>query len=126
MAQSSTAPKGAVDQLIPWLLDEDRQPRGMPFSEAIFHPGKKVLGFDTKNPIHGRVITAISAACNETMKRLNAPDSTIENVDRINELSSHFEDSLRELVNSTPGLGCGFPLTTEGKLQRSGYSDAHN
>jgi hypothetical protein len=50
MAQSSTAPKGAVDQLIPWLLDEDRQPRGVPFSEVIFYGGKKVLGFDDEEP----------------------------------------------------------------------------
>jgi len=57
------------------------------------------------------------------MKRLNAPDSAIQNVDRINEVSSHFEDSLRELLNATPGLRCDFPLTAEGKVQRSGYPD---
>ena len=57
------------------------------------------------------------------MKRLNAPNSAIQHVDRINEVSSHFEDSLRELLNATPGLRCDFPLTAEGKLQRSGYPD---
>src|SRR5439155_12647156 len=59
----------------------------------------------------------------ETMKRLNAPDSVIQNVDRINEVSSHFENTLRELLNVTPGLQCDFPVTAEGKLQRSGYPD---
>jgi len=34
--QTSPAPKGPVDQLIPWLLDEDQQLRGVPFSELIF------------------------------------------------------------------------------------------
>ena len=49
--------------------------------------------------------------------------SAIQNVDRINEVNSHFEDSLRLLLNATPGLRCDFPLTAEGKLQRSGYPD---
>jgi hypothetical protein len=44
-------------------------------------------------------------------------------VDRINEVSSHFEDTLRELLNATPGLRCDFPLTADGKVQRSGYPD---
>jgi hypothetical protein len=70
-----------------------------------------------------RVAKAISVACNKTMKRLNAPDSEIQNIDRINEVSSHFEDTLRELLNATPGLQCDFPPTADGKLQRSGYPD---
>src|SRR6266404_5489884 len=124
MAQLSPVPKAAVDQLIPWLLDEDQQLRGLQFSEVIFDTsGKKVFRFDANNPVDQRVAKAISAACDETIKRLNAPDSAIQNVDRINELSSHFEDSLRELLNATPGLRCDFPLTAEGKLQRSGYPD---
>ena len=57
------------------------------------------------------------------MKRLNAPGSAIQNVDRINEVSSYFEDTLRELLNSTPGFSCEFPLTAEDKVQRSGYPD---
>jgi hypothetical protein len=124
MAQLSPVPKAAVDQLIPWLLDEDRELRGVPFSEVILDTtGKKVLRFDVSDPVDQRVARAIRAACDETMKRLNAPDSTIQNVDRINEVSSHFEDSLRELLNTAPGLSCDFPLTAEGKMQRSGYPD---
>src|SRR4030095_6807675 len=116
--------KAAVDQLIPWLLDEDQQLRGVPFSELIFDTtGRKVLPFAANNAVDQRVAKAISAACDETMKRLNAPDSVIQNVHRINEVSSHFEDALRELLNATPGLQCVFPVTAEGKLQRSGYPD---
>jgi hypothetical protein len=38
--------KAAVDQLIPWLLDEDQQLRGVAFSELIFDTtGRKVLPF---------------------------------------------------------------------------------
>ena len=42
---------------------------------------------------------------------------------RINEVSGHFEDMLRELLNATPGLNCDFPRTAEGHVQRSGYPD---
>jgi hypothetical protein len=119
-----TTANAPVDQLIPWLLDEDQQLRGVPFGEVIFDTtGKKVLPFDPKNTVDQRVAKAISAACNETMKRLNAADSAIQNIDRINEVSSHFENTLQELLNATPGLQCDFPLTAEGKLQRSGYPD---
>jgi hypothetical protein len=82
-----------------------------------------VLPFDANDAVDQRVAKAISAACDQTMKRLNAADSVIQNVDRINEVSSHFEDTLRELLNSTPGLQCDFPFTAEGKVQRSGYPD---
>ncbi|PYL10826.1 MAG: hypothetical protein DMF48_09910, partial [Verrucomicrobia bacterium] len=122
--QTSPAPKGPLDQLIPWLLDEDQQLRGVAFSELIFDTtGKKVLPFEANNAVDQRVAKAISAACDETMKRFNASDSKIQNIDRINEVSSHFEDTLRELLNATRGLHCDFPVTAEGKLQRSGYPD---
>src|SRR6266478_661085 len=124
LAQTSPAPKAPVDQLIPWLLNEDQQLRGVPFSELIFDTtGRKVLSFEANNAVDQRVAKAISAACDETMKRLNAPDSMIQNVGRINEVSSHFEDTLRELLSSTPGLICDSPRTIEGKVQRSGYPD---
>jgi hypothetical protein len=122
--QTSPAAGAPVDQLIPWLLDEDRRLRGIPFAEVIFDAtGKRVLATDPKNQIDQRVIKQISAACDETMKRFNAPESGIQKVARINEVSSHFEDSFRELLNATPGLNCDFPRTAEGRVQRSGYPD---
>ena len=124
LAQTSPPPKAPVDQLIPWLLDEDQQLSGVPFSEVVFDTtGRKVLPFEANHPVDQRVAKAISAACDETMKRLNAAESVIQNIDRINELSSHFENTLRELLNATPGLQCDFPLTADGKIQRSGYPD---
>jgi len=115
---------GEMDQLIPWLIDEDRQLRGIPFSELIVATtGRKVLPFDANNAVDQRVAKAIGGACDATIKRLNAQDSAIQNIDRINEVSSHFEDTLRELLNMTSGLQCDFPLTVEGKVQRSGYPD---
>jgi len=116
--------KAPVDQLIPWLLDEDRQLRGIPFAEVILDTtGKHVLAVDGKNETDQRVIKQISAACDETMKQMNAPDSVIQRILRINEVSGHFEDTLRELLNSTPRLTCDFPHTAEDRVMRSGYPD---
>ena len=113
-----------VDQLIPWLLNEDRQLRGIPFAEVIFDTtGKRVLAFNRQDETDQRVAKQISAACDETLKRLNAADSVIQNVGRINEVSSHFEDTLRDLLNTTPGLSCDFPHTAQDRVLRSGYPD---
>jgi hypothetical protein len=123
LPESSPVP-AAVDQLIPWLLDENQHLKGIPFSEVIFGAtGKKVLSFDAKSADDQRVAKAISAACDETMKRMNIVDSPIQNIDRINEVSSHFEDTLHQLLNATPGLRCEFSPTADGKVQRSGYPD---
>jgi hypothetical protein len=120
----SPAPKSAVDQLIPWLLDEDRQLRGIPFSEVILDTtGKRVLPVDAKSEVDQRVIKHLRTALDEVLKRVNAPDHPVQAVGRINEVSSHFEDLLRELLNATPGLSCDFPRTIDGKVQRSGYPD---
>jgi hypothetical protein len=121
---SPTPATAPVDQLIPWLLQEDRQLKGIAFSEVIFDTtGKRMLPVERKNEVDQRVIKAIAAACDQTVKRLNAPDSPIQRVERINEGSSHFEDALRDLLNSSPGLNCDFPRTADGKIQRSGYPD---
>ena len=121
---ATTVADAPIDQLIRWLLDENRQLRGIPFAEVIFDAtGKRVLPVNPKDEIDQRLIKQIGAACDETLRRFNTPDSAIQNVARINEVSSHFEDSLRQLLNAAPGLNCDFPRTVEGRVQRSGYPD---
>lgn len=116
--------KGGVDTLIPWLLQEDQELRGIPFSEVIFDAtGKKVLAPKRDDAEDQRVIKAIGAACDETLKRLNADGSSIQGIPRINEVSSHFEDALRDALNAMPGYLCGSPPTADGHTQRSGYPD---
>ena len=127
-AQTATTPssteKAAVDALIPWLLQEDAELRGIPFREVIFDTtGKRVLAFNPKNEIDGRVLKQISSVLDEVMARLNASDSVIQGISRINEVSSHFEDLIRELLNRAPGFSCDLPKTTAGATQRSGYPD---
>ena len=120
----ATKPQAPVDALIPWLLEETSQLRGIPFREVIFDTtGKKVLATDPKDAVDQRVIREISTALDAAMRQLNAPDSVIQGIPRINEVSSHFEDKLRELLNAAPGLSCDFPRTEDRKVQRSGYPD---
>jgi hypothetical protein len=124
IATPSPTEKAAVDALIPWLLQEDAQLRGIPFSEVIFDAtGKRVLAFNPKDETDARVAKQIGAVFDEVMTRLNASASTIQGIARINEVSSHFEDLIRELLNKTPGLTCDFPKTAAGGKQRSGYPD---
>ena len=124
IASSERNEKAPVDALIPWLLQEDEQLRGIPFSEVIFDStGKRVLAFNPKDETDARVVKQIASVLDEVMARLNAPESAIQGIPRINEVSSHFEDLIRELLNKAPGLNCDFPKTSQGYLQRSGYPD---
>ncbi len=113
-----------VDVLIPWLLQEDHKLREIPFSEVVFAAtGKRVLALDLKTEADLELVQRVSDVLNEVMTRMNAPESPIQNVARINEVSSHFEDLLHELLDGVPGLRCDFPHTAEERVQRSGYPD---
>jgi hypothetical protein len=122
--QSAATPKTPIDQLIPWLLDEDRQLRGIAFGSVIFDTtGKRVLPIDPQNEVDQRVIKQIGLVLDEVLTTMNSADSPIQKIPRINEVSSHFEDKLRELLNAAPGFSCDFPHTAAEKIQRSGYPD---
>lgn len=115
---------GAVTQLIPWLLDESAALKGIPFSDVIAATsGKKVLPIDRADKDSQRILSEIGHALDDVLVAMNAPDSPARSAKRVNEMSSHFEDSLREKLNARPGFACDFPKTTEGRTQRSGYPD---
>jgi hypothetical protein len=123
-AQPRSPPDAPVDQLIPWLLKEESGFRGVPFAEVIQDTtGKKVLPFSPSDPVDQRVVRALTTALDDVVKQMNAPDSAIQKIERINEASSHFEDAVRERLNSVAGLHCEIPPTAEGHLMRSGYPD---
>lgn len=128
LARAQTAPPSTggspVDQLIPWLLKENGELREIPFSEVIFDTtGKRVRPVEKANPVHQRMIKAIASALDSVVHDLNAPASAIQTIGRINEVSSHFEDGVRERLNAISGLHCEIPPTADGRLQRSGYPD---
>src|SRR5689334_23227670 len=59
-AVPSTAEKAPIDRLIPWLLQEDAQLRGISFGEVIFDTtGKRVLVFNPKDEVDARVVKQI-------------------------------------------------------------------
>jgi hypothetical protein len=121
---AETPQKAAVDQLIPWLLREDGDLRTIPFSQVIFDAtGKRVLAIDPKSESDQGVVRQVSSVLDEVVREMNAPDSPVQKVGRINEASSHFEDLLREKLNRLPGFSCDFPRTSEDRVQRSGYPD---
>ena len=124
LAQSPSPVKAPVDQLIPWLLDEGGQLRGIPFSEVIFDTtGKRVLAFDPKDENDARVVKHIRHALDEVMAKLNEPGSVIQSIPRINEVSSHFEDAMRAALTVPPNFTCEIPKTPDGHEMRSGYPD---
>lgn len=125
-APSSPTPAGnhAVETLIPWLLQENGQLRQIPFREVIFAAtGKKVRAIDLHDATDRRVVDQIKTALDEVVRLMNEPESPIQSIGRINEVSSHFEDALRGLLDKAPGLHCAVPLTASGRVQRSGYPD---
>jgi hypothetical protein len=114
----------AIDTLIPWLLREDSQLRGVPFAQVIQDTtGKKVLAINPKDATDQRVVKQIGAVLDGVVRQMTEPGSVIQGISRINEVSSHFEDLMRKLLDAAPGLSCDFPRTSKGRVQRSGYPD---
>jgi len=123
-AEAEASPASPIAPFITWLLDRNRELNGIEFREVILATtGKMVLAFDPNSEADQRVLKALSVALDNATKQMNAPGSAIQNVARINEVSSHVEDLLRELLKADGTLTCDFPRTAEGHIQRSGYPD---
>lgn len=113
-----------VQTLIPWLLDEASNFKGIRFADVIAATsGKRVLPFDPKDADDQRVVAAIGPVLTEVLAAMNAPDSKTRSARRVNEMSSKFEDALQAKLNALPGFACTFPTTATGAKQRSGYPD---
>ena len=118
------SPKSPASTFIPWLLQGKEELNQVPFSDVIFYAtGKKVLAIDRASETDQRMLKQISSALDQTLKRMNAPDSPVQSVARVNEVSAPFETMLRDVLNSAEGLTCEFAKTAGEKVQRSGYPD---
>ena len=109
--------------LIKGLLKEDLSHRDFDFSlvvEAV--SGKKVLPAKGRES-QARMTAAITAVMDRLLLEMNANDSPIRGLRRINEGSRFFEDGLLEALEKMEGITCGIPPTREGSAQRSGYPD---
>ena len=85
--------------------------------------GKRVLPFQPdKLPADAACRKHIAQAADRVLAALNATDSPLRGLRRINEGSRHVEDKLAVLLNDGE-FACAVPRTTSGEEQRSGYPD---
>lgn len=109
--------------LIRGLLKEDLSSREFDFPLVVAAvSGKKVLPAKGRES-RARVLAAVTLAMDNLLKEMNAEDSPVRGLRRINEGSRFFEEGLLEGLENTPGITCGIPPTREGVAQRSGYPD---
>jgi hypothetical protein len=109
--------------LVRQLLGEKLGDRSFSFATvAEACSGKKVIPLAAKES-HTRVQAAIESALSRAVEKLNAPDSPVRSLRRINEASRFFEDALHESLNAEPDLSCDVPPNRRGEAQRSGYPD---
>jgi hypothetical protein len=120
------AADGATDAgaLIQWLLAEDRDLAGIPFSEIIkATTGKAILPIEANRPADRELLGKLRAVLDRVLAAMNQPENPAHAQKRINEVSAHFERALLAALNEVPGFACEYPKTAAGKIQRSGYPD---
>ncbi len=111
-----------IHELVKWLLENNESLKGMPFSEVVeATSGRRIIPIDREKD--AAILKEIGVAMDVVLKRMNAADSPVKKVGRINEASHFFEDAMMEEFNKIPGWKCSFPLTANGEVQRSGYPD---
>jgi hypothetical protein len=120
-AQSKEAEAG---QLILWLLDEDRDLNGIPFADIIHATsGKRIIPLNRTNAADRALLAKIGTAMDRVLARMNATNSPAQKERRINEVSRHFEEAMRQELDAVAGFKCAWPVTAAGAAQRSGYPD---
>ena len=108
--------------LIHWLLADNRDLKGIPFSEVLAATtGKKIYPIDSSRD--AAWLAQLSKVLDKTLETLNKPEHKIHTTARVNEASRFIEDELMAQCRLVPGWSCGVPPTTDGAEQRSGYPD---
>lgn len=117
-------PSREVDALVRWLLSDDAGFKDVLFGDVIAAAtGRRIVPVDLKDNTDRRIVEAIGRVMDTVLLAMNRSDASVQRVQRINEVSSHFEEMMREKLNAMPGFSCEFPRTADGSLQRSGYPD---
>ncbi len=114
--------KSDATEFLGWLLQEDRDLKGIDFSEVLAATsGKKIIPIDpaTDKPW----IQKLGEILDRTLAKLNDPSHPIHSAGRINEASRFIEDELLAECSAVEGWSCGIPKTALGEEQRSGYPD---
>jgi hypothetical protein len=113
-----------VSSLISTFLDGGGTYKDIPFSEVIeASSGNRVIPLDPNDQVDAMILEELTIAIDATLAEFNQADSPTHSEKRINEVSSHFEVKLKELMEAAPGFTCDYPRTRQGNLQRSGYPD---
>jgi hypothetical protein len=116
--------ESAAATFIPWLLHGKEELTQMPLADVVFHAtGKKIIAIDPQNEGDQRVLALLRTTLDEVLITMSAPDSPVQSVARINEVSGPFENMIRERLDAAEGFSCDFPKIAGGKVQRSGYPD---
>jgi hypothetical protein len=113
-----------VERIVTGLMAEENELAGVPFAEVVrAATGKKVLALSPTNSVDEELLSKISRAMNEVLRKLNAPGGPAQQKQRINEVSALFETAMKAELNAVEGFECDFPKTAAGARQRSGYPD---
>ncbi len=114
--------KSDAAEFIDWLLQDERDLKGIPFSEVLAATtGKKILPVDPE--ADKPWLEKLGAILDRTLAKLNDPSHPIHTAGRINEASRFIEDELLAECEGVEGWSCGIPKTFAGEEQRSGYPD---
>lgn len=124
-AQQAGQPnESSATNLILRILQEKDELTQLPFRDVIsYATGRNVIAIDRSDETDLRVLKQIGTALDEVIKSMNEPDSPIQNIARINEVSGPVENMICKALDASPGLSCDFPKTAEERRQRSGYPD---
>ena len=114
--------KSDASEFIGWLLQDERDLKGIPVSEVLAATtGKKILPIDPSKD--QAWLKKLGTILDLTLAKLNDPAHPMHTAGRINEASRFIEDELLAECNKVEGWSCGIPKTTAGEEQRSGYPD---
>ncbi|MEM6916578.1 MAG: hypothetical protein AAF491_08450 [Verrucomicrobiota bacterium] len=114
----------SVESLVATVLDGGGTFKDVDFATLIeTSTGNRVLPLNPEDPVDSEIIEGIDRAIAAVVAELNKPGSPTHEESRINEVSSHFEEGLLEILDAAPEFECSLPRTAEGNLQRSGYPD---
>ncbi|HLS27832.1 MAG TPA: hypothetical protein VK041_04225 [Opitutales bacterium] len=122
--EQALSKENEIGTFVDWLFSEGQTFDEIPFADLIEAvSGKTVLPVDLNDPTTATILQVISEKADILIDELNDPRHPIHSVGRINEISGHIEDFLREKLDSADRFRCEFPRTADGKFQRSGYPD---
>ncbi len=105
-------PEASPNPVARWLLQQNGGKDAISLSLADVlraATGKNVLPIDSLNPASAAVITKLGGVLDRVLPGMNKPESPAHVVGRTDETTAFFEDALRALIATVPGLSCPPP-----------------